>query len=515
MVRLMEVKIYKNTSSEGIRNALSGFGRFSSVEIDEEKNPTNKESVLIFREVGFFKGLHRLIFKSKEELERSRNNSQRFLIEFSQNSPYIEKLLGSFILEKKSWKVGELREKLKLKTDLITRKKNTDLLEISTPLNSKVGVIDAKSSNIKADYVVEWKIGPTKLHVGLPTVEGPSESTFDIDNRTFGTVVNGSRKTISFIHADCPDDVELREAYKAALKGASGHVVIEPIYDIPVSEIKERQSEYEKENLYKICSDQSIRILLEEVDKALLENANIKNVTITRCGVPDGRFLSRVYGQRFLQQEENRTASKASDDDLTPMPKILKIINDEQKNSLMLVKVTEIESELSESKIPGVFISDKQTPWLLRANKAFLSFDAIENCASNLASSGMGQLQRVLNISRDEVNEIKKKTNDQWGIKTFELPACELPADQVFAIQDGTGEKASLENAKAFFIRHLENFTGRVVIEVRGKSIMRAGMLSALKELSQRPDGLGFECVLSATSRDIADGLFDLVESSE
>ena len=99
-MRFMEVKVYKNTSSEGIRNALSGFGRFSSIEIDEEKNGENKKSVLIFREVVFFKGLHRLIFKSKEDLERSRNNSQRFLYEFSKNNPYIEKLLGSSILEK-------------------------------------------------------------------------------------------------------------------------------------------------------------------------------------------------------------------------------------------------------------------------------------------------------------------------------------------------------------------------------------------------------------------------------
>ena len=204
------------------------------------------------------------------------------------------------------------------------------------------------------------------------------------------------------------------------------------------------------------------------------------------------------------------------------MPESLKIINDELKNSLMLVKATAIESNFLESKIPGVFISVQYEPWLLQANKAFLGFDAIENCARKLAVSGMDQLQRVWNISRDgnfithdEVNKIKKKTNDQWGIETFELPACELPADQVFAIQSGAGEKVSVENAKEFFIQHLENSTGRVVIEVLGKSVMRTGMLSALKELSQRPGGLGFECVLSATTPYITNGLFELVESTE
>ena len=120
----MEVRIQKNASGEDIRSALSGFGRFSSIEIDEEKTTENKGSVLIFREVGFFKGLHQLIFKSKEELERSRSNSQRFLYEISQNRLEIRELLGSSISRKKSWTAGELREKLKLKTDLIARKKN-------------------------------------------------------------------------------------------------------------------------------------------------------------------------------------------------------------------------------------------------------------------------------------------------------------------------------------------------------------------------------------------------------
>jgi hypothetical protein len=65
----MEIKIYKTTSSEDLRNALSGFGRFSSIEIDKEKDIDGKGNVLIFREVGFFKGLRQLIFESKENLE--------------------------------------------------------------------------------------------------------------------------------------------------------------------------------------------------------------------------------------------------------------------------------------------------------------------------------------------------------------------------------------------------------------------------------------------------------------
>jgi hypothetical protein len=51
----MEAKIQRNASCEDIRIALSGFGRFSSIEIDKGKDTDGKENGLIFREVGFFK----------------------------------------------------------------------------------------------------------------------------------------------------------------------------------------------------------------------------------------------------------------------------------------------------------------------------------------------------------------------------------------------------------------------------------------------------------------------------
>jgi hypothetical protein len=73
----MKIKISENTSSHGIIEALSKFGRFSSVEFDEEKNSATNEKYIVFREVGFFEGLHRLLFKSKEELEIKRKNSQK------------------------------------------------------------------------------------------------------------------------------------------------------------------------------------------------------------------------------------------------------------------------------------------------------------------------------------------------------------------------------------------------------------------------------------------------------
>ncbi len=97
---MTEVKIYKNTSSEGIRKVLKEFGRFSSFEINQEENQTTNEKCLIFRKIGFFEGLQRLVFEKKEKLEESRKKSREFLYNFSKERPEIQKLLGSAILDK-------------------------------------------------------------------------------------------------------------------------------------------------------------------------------------------------------------------------------------------------------------------------------------------------------------------------------------------------------------------------------------------------------------------------------
>ena len=490
MVRLMEVKIYKNTSSEGIRNALSGFGRFSSVEIDEEKNLESKGSVLIFREIGFFEGLHRLIFESKKSLEEKRKNSRDYLYNFSKERPEIKKLLGSSIL-KEYWTVGEFREKLKIKTDFVRGEKNNDPVDIPLVSNSKVGVIDARISKIKADSVISWQIADVDASKVTGTDDVKAEN-------------GDSKKIISVVHKNHPNADQLRSAYKSALSGAVGQVAISPIVDLPVDQIQNRQPEYAMGNrFYDVCSDESIRILLEEIDRAILANTNIQSVTIARNGAPDERFLPRVVGQRAVLDEEKRLAVENQSKNLTQMPDSLKLIKGEMEERLQ-VKMPELKDvNLEKTSLPGVSTCWAQ-PEMLGADVAFLDFSSIERGAAELNKSGLKQLQRVWNLSRDtrfvtnrEVEGILTKTKNQWNIEAFELPACELPANQVFAMQSGPSKTTASDKEKDFFINHLKNLKGRVVIEVRSKSTMRAGLLEALKELSKRPQGLGFDCVLA------------------
>ncbi len=490
MVRFMEVKIYKNTSSEGIRNALSGFGRFSSIEIDEEKTAENKESVLIFREIGFFEGLHRLIFESKDSLEIKRKNSRDYLYNFSQERPEIKKLLGSSILEKEYWTVGEFREKLKIKTDFVRGEKNNDPVDIPLVSNSKVGVIDARISKIKSDSVVSWQIAD----VDISKVTGTNDVKAE----------NGDlKKIISVMHKNHPNADQLRSAYKSALSGAVGQVAISPIVDLPVDQIQSRQPEYAMgKRTYDVCSDESIRILLEEIDRAVLTNKNIKSVTIARSGAPDDRFLSRVVGQRVVLDEEKGRAVENQSKNLTQMPDSLRLIKDEIE--ALQMKAPELQAvELLETKIQGVSLCSAP-PEMLAADVAFLDFLSIERGAASLKKSGMGQLQRVWNLWHDprsvtsaEVGTILDNTRRQWNIDAFELPACELPANQVFALQPVGSKNNTYDKEKDFFMNHLKNLEGRVVIEVRAQSALRAGLLEALEELSKRPEGVGFECVLA------------------
>jgi hypothetical protein len=89
----MKIKISENTSSHGIIEALSKFGRFSSVEFDEEKNSATNEKYIVFREVGFFEGLHRLLFKSKEELEIKRKIARIIYMNFQKKDRKLKNFL--------------------------------------------------------------------------------------------------------------------------------------------------------------------------------------------------------------------------------------------------------------------------------------------------------------------------------------------------------------------------------------------------------------------------------------
>ena len=498
----MEVRIQKNASGEDIRSALSGFGRFSSIEIDEEKTTENKGSVLIFREVGFFEGLRQLIFESKENLEQKRKNNRDYLYNFSKERPEIQKLLDSSILDNGHWTVGELREKLKIKTVLIKYEKNEKFLKTPLVSDSKVGVIDAKISRVKADSVISWRtpnVDNSQDH-GINYVKSENEH---------------SRKTISVEHEVNPNDTQIRDAYRSALSKATGQVVISPIVDSPVDQIQQSHPENAKSSgIQDVYSDDSIRILLEEIDNAVRDNKNIRSVTIARGGGPDAKFLPRVVGQRAILDEQKRRIVENQSTNLPPMPDSLKLIKRELAERLFLNKAAEPENVTFYATRLERVTTCRAAPEMLTADVAFLDVLSIARGAVELKKSGKGELARVWSLSFDgrfasskEVADILSTTKTKWKIGAFELPACELPATQVIALQRDRVPERGCAKEKDFFMNHLTNLQGQVVIEVGESSPMREGLMQALEELSERPDGLGFDCVL-ASKHDYALSIF-------
>jgi hypothetical protein len=146
---------------------------------------------------------------------------------------------------------------------------------------------------------------------------------------------------------------------------------------------------------------------------------------------------------------------------------------------------------------------------------------SIARGAVELKKSGMGELARVWSLSFDkrftssqEVADILDTTKTKWKIGAFELPACELPATQLIALERDMLPAIGCAKEKDFFMTHLENMKGRVVIEVGEPSRMREGLMQALEDLSRRPDGLGFDCVL-ASKHDYALSIFKKNSSEE
>jgi hypothetical protein len=496
-MNFMGIKIYENTSVEGIRRALSGFGRFSSVEIDKEENSDTNEKCFIFREVGFFGGLHRLIFKSKEELDLSREKSQIFLNELLENRPDIKKLLGSSISGKESWRVGEFRKKLKIKTDFIRREKIDDLLHIPFSSESKVGVIDAKISEIKADSIISWKMA--NVDKCIVTVID------DVEEKK-----RNSKNVICVVHKYHPSDDHLRAAYESALSGAIGKVVISPIVDLPVGQIRQRQPEYATgKGSYDVCSDQSIRLLLEEIDAALKTNKKIESVTIARNDTPDGRFLSRVLGQRTIIDDEKTRANESQRKFIATMPDFLKLIDKEiQEQEPFKVSLND-QYAFEETGLKGVSICD-ENPENVIADIAFLSLNSLTRSSSALAGAGKKQLQRVVDltfkpggVAKAEADAIFRDMAVRWSIDALELPACELPVNKLFVMRNSVDKDAIKREptkglSKEFFKEHLKGLSGCVVIDPFLQGLINDGLFEALKELSERPEGLGFQCVIAS-----------------
>ncbi len=478
-----EFQLSKNASSEAIRQQLRDFGRFSEIDISVEKGQGNDEQIVIFREIGLGQRLQRFLFEDKKTIEESRKKSQQHLIDLAKNRPDIKKLLGNSIIENKFWVVGDFREKLKIQTSSIRRDTQTDKFQIPENSTLRCGVTDASVSEVKADTYVHWNFhsNPSLTPVAEKEVADKNSVTVTCDYR--------------------PDKNQLRAAYRIALSNASGHLVLSPINDVPLTQVKEQYPDCAKAGIFDLPSDMNLRILLEEIDQALNQNKNLAAVTIARDNLHDQQFLSRVLAQRAMIDKEKELVEKLPDKKHAAMPEGLRLI----EQSDVLVKAPEDDlAKLKTTALPNVFLYQGD-PAKLSADTTFMSSGSLDQTAQRFASDGMKQLRKTLDLINDpssvvstQANDIMSRSEDLWGVLALELPPGEIPTNKLYSMRPGASDQMTEHSLKIFFKEHLQNLTGRVVIEVPDHEMMAKALWSALEELAPDFEKSRLECILAS-----------------
>ncbi len=491
---MAEIRTNQNISSEALRQKLKSFGAFSELEIATEVDGKNGEKRIVFREVSLGERLRRFLFEDKQKIEDSRKKSRDFLKNFAESRPEFMKILGSSIVEKNFWTVSEFRNNLVVKTEILKNEEKNGLFRIPKNSQSKFGVTDAKLSEIEADKFVAWSFHtPKSVTKNFPYVSNDKSL--------------GSEKSVSVVCKKNPNGYDLRCAYQTALKAASGHVVLSPIYDVPVHRVKNRQPEYaENSRFHDIQSDNNLRILIEEIDRAIRENKNITKVTIARGDTPDEWFLSRVLAQREIFEKNKTDANKIPNTSLASMPPSLNLIVDDVGGEYgSRVKSENDVSRLKKTELSQVSLYAGD-PGTVTADTAFLTFSSVDRCASALNSSGMRQFRRIRDLifNKDsaingEVQTIFSRTQQQWGISALELPPCEMPSSKLYAINERDFVSMTHDSVKNFFIKHLDGLEGRVVLEITGNDVLDKAMWEALQGLNSKFKEKNVECMLASS----------------
>jgi len=497
------ITVSKSISSEVLRQELKSFGAFSELEISEGNNQT-----IIFSEVSVGERLRRLIFKDKKYIEDRRRKSRRFLMNFAGSRPDIGKILGSSIVTKKFWTASDFRNHLIIKTDVLKSEEKNGLFRIPQNSQIKFGLTDAKLSEIEADKFITWSFHtPEPGKINLPYVSSNEDSEH--------------QKTISVVYKNNPDEQDLRSAYQTALSAASGHVVLSPIYDVPVHEVITRQPEYAKKSrFHDIQSDNNLRILIEEIDKAIRDNTNITKVTIARGDTPDEWFLSRVLAQRAIFEKNKADANKILGTGLASMPPSLNLIVQDVGGEYDL----RVKSENAVPKIKETGLSQVSLyavdPGTVTADTTFLTFSSVDRCATALYSADMMQFPLIRDLIFDsssgiseEVQTIFSRTQRQWGISALELPPFEMPSSKLYAINASDLGSMTHDSAKKFFTEHLQRLEGRVVLEITGNDVLDKAMWEALNELNSKFQEKKLECVLASSDEATIDRfLTDIIQ---
>ncbi len=149
-------------------------------------------------------------------------------------------------------------------------------------------------------------------------------------------------------------------------------------------------------------------------------------------------------------------------------------------------------------------------PAQLAADALFLHPEEVRQQALVSQRAGHGELQRVHAEAYEndglvgrEAQAIMTRSAEQWGIAVIELPACDLPAQRLFAFSRPGLYQTTHAAAKDFFITHLNSLSGRVVIALTGDPEIDSVACDAARDMKQPPPPEYREVIFASSDSEV------------
>lgn len=440
-------KVDANTSRNEIQQRLERFGPFSRVEASV-LHAHSTSGVVFLREVGIMERFARLFSKGSSTRDHQQQ-SREAMLKLAEIHPEIGKLLGTPMLERHSWSTAKLKQSLKVGSDKLEPAKDGSICIVRP---EPLGIANVKIDQLHADSKIRWS---------FPSDAGAAKevhSQAKKENEIVITLPAGSL---------VPEDHE--NIYRAALGNASGHVVIEPLPD---------------------SSNEAIDRLLKVVDEFRSKpDWKGKQITIATGAQPG--LADRIWDRKARLD----AAARQPKEGVVGMPKALRVLAESMEK---VAKSAGIDAAgLCESSSMSHISFYQGDPAQLASDVLFLQPQQIRQRSLALHRQGFGQLQQVYQQTYEEdglvgteAQTIMKKSAEGSGIAGVELPACELPAKQLFAFSATSQYPTTREAAVEFFVSHLRGVSGRIVIALTGDPAIDGGAWDAAckMKLSSGPD---------------------------
>ena len=457
--------ITHQNSHADIRDQLKTFGFLSGVEASID----NKDSGIIhLREVGLGERLLNFVSRTKGGTEE--NKSRDALLKLAEINPAVGKLLGQSLFEKNTWSASDLRQGLKVQEEI----DNSSVSKKQLTNPDKLGVANVMIDRVKADTEISWS--------RVFSLPASAVKIFNSEN-------SSQRNFVSVLSSMDFDFQSEKQAYRTALSSGQDHVVLTPIHP----------------------SNESIDCLFEVIDelnKGKTENEK-RRITIAAGEHPG--LAEKVWARKAAHDHELARKSAWAGDKV-PMPPALFAIQADQK-IVFKPSGTDIDGKTQPTQIHGVSWYCGSPAKIASAVSILRQSEIVER-ANELRSEGKPRLHDVCHavffspgLVAEETTAIMKEAAENWGLQAVELPSPDLPAERLIAI-GFLNNKISTIDAEDFFKVHLQDVSGRVVIELTGNADIDQAALNVAKYLQQANPNTKREIIFASSIQAVIDNIF-------